>query len=96
VKAQCHACAQQLTKHLYKWERAFPQKSLIKTWDTETLSFVTMDLDRLTDYLVRNFILRTDDGDRWLADRVVADRILQPARLNIAHCSKHHGRLKRI
>jgi hypothetical protein len=77
VKAQCHACAMQLAKHLYRWERSFPQKSLLKIWEPETLSFVTMDLEAFSAYLVQHFALYTDDGSRWLADRVVADRIMQ-------------------
>jgi hypothetical protein len=77
VKAQCFVCSQQLAKHLYRWERSFPQKSLLKVWEPETLSFVTVDLDSFSNYLTQHFALYTDDGSRWLADRVVADRILQ-------------------
>ena len=77
VKAQCFGCAQQLAKTLYKWERQFPQKSLLKIWEPGTLSFVTVDLDGFAHYLTQHFGLYTDDGNRWLADRVVADRILQ-------------------
>jgi hypothetical protein len=77
VRRQCHACACLLSKHLYKWERSFPQKSLLKMWEPGTLSFVTVDLDSFANYLTQHFALYTDDGSRWLADRVVADRILQ-------------------
>jgi|SRR5450631_2054785 hypothetical protein len=77
VRSQCHACAQQLAKYLYRWERSFPQKSLVKVWEPETLSFVTLDLEAFGNYLTNHFALYTDDGNRWLADRVVADRILQ-------------------
>jgi hypothetical protein len=77
VKAQCHACAQLLAKQLYKWERSFPQKSLVKIWEPETLSFVTMDLDGFSNYLTQHYALYTDDENRWLADRIVADRIMQ-------------------
>jgi hypothetical protein len=44
VRRQCHACARLLSEHLYRWERTFPQKSLVKTWDTGTMSFVGMDI----------------------------------------------------
>jgi hypothetical protein len=77
VKAQCFVCSQQLAKHLYRWERSFPQKSLIKKWEPQTLSFVTLDLESFSNYLTQHFALYTDDGSRWLADRVMADRILQ-------------------
>jgi hypothetical protein len=77
VRRQCHDCARLLSKHLYRWERSFPQKSLIKEWEPQTLSFVTLDLDSFSNYLTQHFALYTDDGSRWLADRVVADRILQ-------------------
>lgn len=77
VKGQCHACARQLSSHLYRWERSFPQKSLLKQWEPGTLSFVTVDLDSFAHYLTHHFALYTDDGNRWLADRVVADRIMQ-------------------
>jgi hypothetical protein len=77
VQAQCQQCAKQLASHVYRWERSFPQKSLIKRWEPETLSFVTVDLDNFSNYLTQHFALYTDDGSRWLADRVVADRILQ-------------------
>jgi hypothetical protein len=77
VQAQCQQCAKQLASHLYRWERSFPQKSLIKIWEPGTLSFVTVDLDSFGCYLMQHYALYTDDGNRWLADRVVADRIMQ-------------------
>jgi hypothetical protein len=77
VKAQCFVCSQQLAKTLYRWARSFPQKSLVKVWEPETLSFITLDLEAFSHYLTEHFALYTDDASRWLADRVVADRILQ-------------------
>jgi hypothetical protein len=75
VTAQCAACAKQLAGSLYVWRKAFPGKATVKSWSTDTQSFVGMTIEDFATFLMANFTLRTTDGKEWLADKVVADRI---------------------
>jgi hypothetical protein len=75
VTAQCHECAKLLSIHLYKWARPYPERSTVKQWNKETMSFVGLTIEDFQNFLMSNFILKTTDGKEWLADKCVADLI---------------------
>jgi hypothetical protein len=77
VAAQCAACAMQLAGSLYVWRKPFPGKATVKSWSTDTQSFIGMTIEDFATFLMANFTLRTTDGKEWLADKVVADHIWQ-------------------
>jgi hypothetical protein len=72
VAAQCAACAKQLAGSLYVWRKPFPGKATVKSWSTDTQSFVGMSIEDFATFLMANFTLKTADGKEWLLDRAVA------------------------
>jgi hypothetical protein len=72
VKFQCEQCAMQLAGSLYVWRKAFPGKATVKSWSTDTQSFVGMTIEDFANFLMANFTLKTADGKEWLLDRAVA------------------------
>jgi hypothetical protein len=75
VQGQCAACAMQLAGSLYVWRKPFPGKATVKSWSTETQSFVGMTIEDFATFLMANFTLKTADGKEWLLDRAVALQI---------------------
>jgi hypothetical protein len=77
VAAQCRECAHLLARHLYVWRKPFPDKATVKQFNKETMSFTGMNLEDFQNFLMTYFTLKTADGREWLADKPVADRILE-------------------
>jgi len=75
VAAQCQLCAEQLRGHLFVWRKQFPERSTVKSWSTETRSFVGMTIEDFANFVMANFTLKTADGKEWLLDRSVAAMI---------------------
>jgi hypothetical protein len=72
VAAQCERCAMQLAGSLYVWRKPFPGKATLKSWSTDTQSFVGMTIEDFANFLMAHFTLKTADGTEWLLDRAVA------------------------
>ena len=72
VRAQCRKCAEQLTGHLFKWERLSPLRSTLKTWDQAQKRFCGMDIEDFQTYLMSHFSIRTADNRQWLLDKKLA------------------------
>jgi hypothetical protein len=75
VQSQCRACASQLAGLLFVWRKHFPGKGTVKSWSTETQSFVGMSIEDFANFLMASFTLETADGKEWLLDRAVAATI---------------------
>lgn len=75
VQAQCQQCAQLLAGHLYVWRKQPPERSTVKSWSTETQSFVGMTIEDFANFLMANFTLRTATGKEFLLDRCIASLI---------------------
>jgi hypothetical protein len=75
VTAQCAACAKQLAGILYVWRKPFPGKATVKSWSTDTHSFVGMTIEDFATFVMANFTVKTSDGKEWLLDRAVAVQI---------------------
>src|ERR1700693_1049962 len=58
VQAQCAECARLLASHLYRWKKPYPEKSTVKSWSTESQSFLGMDISLFQQYLIQHFSLR--------------------------------------
>src|ERR1700722_13302689 len=68
VKNTCNECAKLLAAHLYRWEKKYPEKSTVKTWNVESQCFLGMDIADFQNFLMTHFSLRTADGREWLMD----------------------------
>jgi hypothetical protein len=77
VQGQCAACAMQLAGSLYVWRKPFPGKATVKSWSTDTQSFVGMTIEDFASFIMARFEMRTPDGKEFLLDKVIADRIWQ-------------------
>lgn len=75
VKSICHRCAEQLSVHLFKWERKFPSRSTVKTWSASEGKFLNMDLSLFQEFIMNHFSVRTADNQEWMLDRSIAARI---------------------
>jgi hypothetical protein len=75
VEKQCREAAKLLAGHLYIWRKPFPEKSTVKIWNTESLSFVGMNIEDFQNFLIEHFVLVTDDNRQWLLDRNIAAMI---------------------
>jgi hypothetical protein len=74
VRQICRKCAEQLAPLLYRWEKSFPSKSCLKTYDKAQKCFLSMDLDLFQSFIEDYFSVRTADHE-WLLDRSIAARI---------------------
>lgn len=77
VAAQCRNCAKLLAAHLYVWRKPYPEKSSLKRWNKDTMSFVGLNIEDLQNLLMANFTLQTADRKEWLCDKAIADLIWQ-------------------
>jgi hypothetical protein len=75
VQSQCQQCAKQLAGRLYVWPKPFPGKATVKSWSTDTQSFISMTIEDFANFVMANFTLKTSDGKEWLLDKAVAVRI---------------------
>jgi hypothetical protein len=75
VKAQCHRCAEQLAPYFYRWEKKFPERSTVKTWDACERKFRGVDLDLFTLLIEERFRIDTADHRQWRLDKKIAAKI---------------------
>jgi hypothetical protein len=75
VRQICRKAAEQLSTHLFKWEKQYPSKSCVKSYDPVQRKFLGMNIALFQDFIMNHYSVRTPDGNQWLLDRKLADLI---------------------
>jgi hypothetical protein len=55
--------------------RQLPERSNLKLWNVETMSFIGMTIEDFATFVMANFTVKTADGKEWLLDRCIASLI---------------------
>ena len=77
VKAICQRAAKQLADHLFRWDRQWPARPRVVTWDHREKRFLGMDMALFQERVMGWFTIKTPDGREWALDRAVAALIME-------------------